>query len=147
MGSDQGRPKGSSNEELQGAPALYWHCQRVYDAMASQSEPHPQATTLDGEPLQIYRGFLTKLFNELDISTPYYSHVMKRLKRMDCVRQLKRGGGGSESEWLLVQAPQLDVFNAVEDGMSVVGQSKQEAMAQQIRDLNARLKALEGGDA
>jgi len=82
-------------------PAMFNHCVLIYDAM------HEAATEQerDGFHVRIYEGFLTKLFEAERLATPYYTSVMAELQRMDCVRQLRRGGGSSKSEWLIVQRP------------------------------------------
>ena len=84
-------------------PANFEHCQNVYKAMLSNS------TRIEG--VIVYSGFLTKLITqELSLSVPFYTSLMRELKRMGCVKQLKRGGGTAPSEWELVKAPTLDDF-------------------------------------
>lgn len=84
-------------------PALLLHAQRVFEAMLAESSETSHGT--------VYEGFLTKLFETLNLSVPYYSSVTKALKAMDCIRQLHRGGGKSPSRWLLVQEPTNELFN------------------------------------
>lgn len=122
--------------------ALYGHCEAVYKKMEEASV----VKTIEGQEVQVYEGFLTKLFNDLDLAVPYYTSVMRELRRMDCVRQLRRGGGNAPSLWLLVQAPVEEMYQAAHakpittDGRGVTT-TKQ--LAQQVRDLNARLSVLE----
>jgi hypothetical protein len=62
----------------------------------------------------VYEGFLTKMFRELELPTPYYTHVMRRLVAMGCAQQLSRGGGGSPSRWELLADPDIEMFDAAE---------------------------------
>jgi len=63
--------------------------------------------------LLIYEGFLTTLVTrQLNLSVPYYTSVTNVLKRMGCVRQLRRGGGSAPSQWLLIKEPQEKDFLA-----------------------------------
>lgn len=110
-------------------PALFRHCCTVYEAMNDLAE--------DGLHGRTYEGFLTHLFNDLDLSVPYYTMVMKKLKAMDCVRQLVRGGGSAPSQWLLLQEPTMELFNATPAAREMA------KMAQIPQDVNRRLSVLE----
>src|ERR1700746_4209559 len=88
------------NEEA--PPRLFEHCLSVCAAMKSQAAP----TTIEGQHALVYEGFLTRLFSELQLATPYYTSVMQRLRKMGCVRQLSRGGGNSPSRWELIKDPE-----------------------------------------
>jgi len=114
-------------------PAVFNHCEVIYNAMDEAAVP-------DEEGNQIYQGYLTKLFRTLNFSVPYYTSVMNHLKRMDCVRQLQRGGGGSASRWLILQPPTADLFN---NSPGLKKTSTDLVQAQQIRDLNTRLNEQE----
>lgn len=83
------------------APALYQHCCLIYTAMDQLAKDVER----EGQTVRVYEGFLTRLFEKNRLATPYYTSVMAELQRMDCVRQLRRGGGSSPSEWMLLQAP------------------------------------------
>jgi hypothetical protein len=120
---------------MSASPALYEHCEKVYKAMEDIAEQAPEGL--------IYSGHLTKLFEELHLGIPYYTAVMNKLKAMDCVRQIKRGGGPKPSKWLLLRSPSQELYG-MPDGyaqMSKGNSAKQ--IQQQNRDLNARLTRLE----
>jgi len=122
--------------------ALFGHCQTVYKKMEEECE----VRTIEGQDVQVYEGFLTKLFNELDLAVPYYTSVMRELRKMDCVRQLRRGGGNAPSLWLLVQAPVEEVFAATHAKPIPTqsgNQTTTKQLFQMVRDLNARLSVLE----
>jgi len=123
----------SMTADEQVEPALLRHSRTVYDAMCREAKPGLHGLT--------YEGFLTHLFQELDLSVPYYTMVMKKLKAMDCVRQLVRGGGSSPSQWLLLQEPSQELY---ESTPSVRAQSNDRGMQNQMnQDVNKRLLALE----
>lgn len=89
--------------DVENAPALYHHCVTAYNEMLARSE------MVSGECL--YQGHLTLLFKqELGYTTPYYSHITRKLKAMGCVRMLKRGGGKQKSIWALITQPTLELF-------------------------------------
>jgi hypothetical protein len=92
----------------------------------------------------VYRGHLTKLFTKLHLSTPYYSMVTKQLKAMGCIEQLRRGGGGAESEWQLIAAPTEDLYDAhpKETREGVRSTVPAAAIEQQIRDLANQVNEL-----
>lgn len=124
-------------KELEKIPALFEHCKKAYAAMLEESAEEEVA---EGLILPVYEGFLTKLFTErLFLSLPYYTHCMKRLKAMDCVRQLRRGGSSTPSKWALLKAPVLEEFSKF--GNSITPSSN--AARQQIRDLSDRISKLE----
>jgi len=91
----------------------------------------------------VYQGSLTQqLADEADISPGAYSHVLGKLRAMDCVRQLERGGGAKGSQWLLIEKPTLAVFNKVPH-QPISQKHGKNAQHQQIRDLGSRVTALE----
>jgi hypothetical protein len=54
----------------------------------------------------VYEGFLTTLVKEqLNLSVPYYTSIRNLLLDMECVRQLRRGGGNTPSQWLMIREP------------------------------------------
>jgi hypothetical protein len=85
------------------------HCQRVYDHLYSKATDR----LVDDEVQRIYEGFLTQTFAEAGVEAYYYTHVMNELKRMDCVRLLRRGGGKTPSALLLIERPDEDRFHGV----------------------------------
>ncbi len=100
-----------------------------------------------GHQAYVYEGFLTKLFKDELLSVPYYSHVTQALKGMDCVRQLRRGGGSSPSSWLMVQKPTRELFDNYTSNSrtSPSGQRpnpRVEALEQRINDLQQQLNRL-----
>jgi hypothetical protein len=124
-------------------PALFEHCATVYKAMKDEA----QIVEREGQDVLIYEGFLTKLFERLHLSTPYYSSVMAELQRMDCVRQLRRGGGSSPSEWAVVQKPTRQLWDSRSSRPRKQRQNRRaepdEATNQRLRDLQKRIEALE----
>jgi hypothetical protein len=123
-------------------PAIFGHCEAVYRKMEEESK----VMTVEGQEVQVYEGFLTKLFNDLNLAVPYYTAVMRELRKMDCVRQIRRGGGTAPSRWMLVQAPVEEVFQAshakpIPDGHN--GRPTTKQLMQMMRDINARLTVLE----
>jgi hypothetical protein len=119
-------------------PRLYEHCLAVFARM--KREAHP--TQIEGIHALVYEGFLTRLFSELQLATPYYTSVMQRLKKMGCVRQLSRGGGNSPSRWELIKDPIWEDFEAAEQ-RRLQSATKLGQVQGQIADLNRRVIALE----
>lgn len=123
------------------APALYHHCVTAYNEMLVRSK--------DERGERLYEGHLTRLFeDELGYSSPYYSHITRKLKAMDCVRMLKRGGGGgsSMSVWLLIQQPTLELYENTPpdegyDSRGIAGGYEQ--LRWSINQLSARILVLE----
>lgn len=118
---------------------MFNHCVTVFKAMDEEA-----VDRLEG---RVYVGFLTTLFAEkTDLSIPYYTAVMRHLQAMDCVRQLKRGGGPSPSQWLLVQEPTIALFDATSGKAHTIrGMASQtkKARDQRTRDLQKRIDDLE----
>lgn len=90
-------------------PVIFDHCVQVYQAMEKEAEPEDVA----GTQVLVYSGHLTRLFQSQRLSMPYYSAVMRYLKSMGCVEQLRRGGGNAKSKWILRQAPNEDRFKSI----------------------------------
>jgi len=100
----------------------------------------------DGQVVHLYEGYLTKLFAQHHLSVPLYTHTLRALKEMDCVRQLRRGGGGSPSQWLLVRPPERDKVEealAPKETPVPVEAIQQEVRDQQMNDMNKRITRLE----
>ncbi len=91
----------------------------------------------------MYEGMLTKLITvELNLSVPYYTSILRALKRMGCVRQIRRGGGTSASQWELICPPTEEAFLLVRP-RKAPKKGKQEMQQDQINALNNRVLALE----
>jgi hypothetical protein len=122
-------------------PALLQHCEELYKAMMKEAEEQYQ----DGTTLLVYEGFLTKLVQKLGMPTPYYTYIRRALLRMDCIRQLRRGGGSTPSQWLLVQEPSLVLFQSSRADFVTKTKTddRLDTIEQQLRDLNRRVTELE----
>lgn len=128
-------------EEREPIPALFEQCLEVYETMADSAsfmKPYPDSE----EELLVYEGFLTRLITkDLNYSNPYYTKVTKRLKAMDCIRQVKRGGSTTPSRWALLKTPQLEHFRDVSSQVTTRPSGRIEGIEQQLRDINKRLAA------
>jgi len=128
-------------EEREPIPALFEQCLEVYETMADSAsfmKPYPDSD----DELLVYEGFLTRLITkDLNYSNPYYTKVTKRLKAMDCIRQVKRGGSTTPSRWALLKTPQLEHFKDVSSQVSTRPSGRIEGIEQQLRDINKRLAA------
>ena len=115
----------------------YRYCSNVYRVMKKESFHHAESNQI------IWEGFFTKLITEdLGLSVPYYSTIRRELIRMECIRQLRRGGGSSPSQWALLREPTEELWhNSPAKRMQT--NSKQEQNAGQIGDLIKRLEILE----
>jgi hypothetical protein len=142
-------------EDATAPPALYDHCVTVYRAMLGEAKTVVQLSHDTDEEIQlsddpttgsivVYEGFLTRLVTvKLNLSVPYYTSVRKALINMGCIRQLKRGGGNSPSQWEMIQEPTLEAFNSSDTKAGKSGADKHSAAQQQIADLSRRLSDLE----
>lgn len=103
----------TKEEQSSGAPpALFEHCVNVYKAMFDEARAVNNPTQEDGvDEIIVYEGFLTQLITgRLNLSVPYYTTVMQALRNMGCVRQLRRGGSTTPSQWELIYEPNLAAF-------------------------------------
>lgn len=102
---------------------------------------------VNDDGMLVWTGYTTKLFKRLNLAVPLFTSVTQHLKRMDCIRQLARGGGSSPSAWLLLQPPTETLFGAhtvykptkADDILSQRLRDQQEL----INDLNNRVEILE----
>jgi len=134
-------------------PALFGHCCTVYRGMLERARPvrmdleDIDPDDHDEERIIVYEGFLTKLFADLSLSVPLYTSVMNALKDMGCVKQLRRGGSSTPSQWELRFEPNTEAFmrQVVGDKPATVTK-KDTAIAmlrQQNTDLTKRVADLE----
>jgi hypothetical protein len=125
-----------TNEVL---PAVFEHARIVYREM----QDHASRKSLDsGESVIVYEGRLTKLICEdLRYSVPYYTSIRKALQTMGCIRQLRRGGGSTPSQWELITEPTRELFFAHEEALRDVNVGKR-AVASQIADLENEVGSL-----
>ena len=125
-------------------PALYNHTVDAYRSMKEEAQTKEYEPGAEG---LIYEGYITKLFRDtLNLSTPYFTKVLNELKRMDCVRQIRRGGSTTTSLWLLLQEPDQDLWykmnvNKIKSGLG--RKSDLSVLRQADRDLSRRLDVIE----
>lgn len=125
--------------------ALYQHCERTYRAMLNEASGK---LMFDEEANQeriyvVWEGMLTQFITgKLNLSVPYYTYITRALKRMGCVRQLKRGGGTSPSQWELIKEPTLELFES-SHAPRKKREDKDALYNQRFTDLEGRLKKLE----
>jgi len=130
-------------------PKLFEHCSTIFEAMKRESSPQK----VEGAHTLVYEGFLTRLFAERGMATPYYTTVMRRLKAMGCVRQLSRGGGNSPSKWELLEEPTIEKFEQFEEARfradTKLGQTMDgvKSLAKRLANVEARLDLLEEKEA
>lgn len=131
-------------EDASAPPAMFEHCKTVYEAMLSSAidERVSVGGTMQSTGARIYEGHTTQLFQQLSLPTPYYTQVMRLLRRMGCIEQTRRGGGNSKSKWRLVTPPELSAFESAAAIDPPKGGSHA-AQAQQLRDLTRRVQDLE----
>jgi len=128
-------------------PALFDHVLNTFAAMQKRATKH----TVDegGEPIEIlvYEGFLTKLVTEeLHLSVPYYTSVMRKLVSMGCVVQLKRGGGNAKSQWELRVQPTEELFRstlAKKKKKQAPTDAKVKTLETLIDQINSRVQKIE----
>jgi hypothetical protein len=130
-------------------PMMFDHARRVYEAMDAEAvEESFEFEDEDGIPHEqvhkVYTGHLTTLFQRLELAMPYYTGVMKGLKALNCVEQLRRGGGTSQSKWVLYQAPTEQGWVDYDDNKrGGVRQGKTAMLEQQLRTLAERVQRIE----
>lgn len=117
-------------------PAILEHSCTVYRAMLAE------ATTDEETGQKVYEGHLTRLFAGLRFSTPYYTVIKNAMVAMGCIEQVRRGGGGGLSKWILWTEPSIDLW-AQRSLTKSHRATKQDMQQQQIRDLGKRMEALE----
>jgi hypothetical protein len=104
----------TSGEET--VPALYEHCVRAYKAMLAESKVVLDGSNVSEESgfagqMVVYEGFMTRLIvDQLSLSVPYYTSVRQALINMGCIKQLRRGGGTSPSQWEMIKDPTVEAF-------------------------------------
>ena len=123
-------------------PTIYEYSVEVYQAMMEQASSENLGAAYGDEEGLVYDGFTTKLISDLGLPTPYYSKILKELVRMDCIRQIRRGGSTTTSRWVLMQAPSVELWTKMQPSRRGGG-SRMDVLEQQVRDLRARVTALE----
>jgi hypothetical protein len=118
------------------------NCVEVYKIMASEADVLSAQQT-GSVPMTVWEGFTTKLIVErMGLSVPYYSSIRRELIRMGCIKQLRRGGGTSPSQWELLREPTEELWHNA-PAKRTYASSMQDAAAQQIADIIRRLSRLE----
>lgn len=100
----------------------------------------------DGGYMLVYEGFLTGLFGEMKLATPYYTKVLRHMKAMRSIRQLSRGGGAAMSRWELLEEPTLEAFQQAAETLETgrtQPTSRMSVQEQMIVDLQNRVDDLE----
>lgn len=115
--------------------ATYHHCKMVFEEMNRLAKDHEENEVT----MRVYEGFLTKLFEDLGLSVPYYSKCTTALKQMGCIRQLRRGGGNSPSQWELLKEPTEQAYTTSVPKRE--RRTRADQMQSQINDLQLQLAA------
>ena len=120
--------------------ALYGHCETVYNRLLAEAKNVVQD---DGHTIVMWEGMLTKLIiQKLYFSTPNYTNIIRALKRMGCIRQLKRGGSSGMSQWEIIKEPTHEAFlNGLPP--KVQDTSRYALLQGQVNALNKRVTAIE----
>lgn len=130
-------------EEQHAPPALWGHTLRVYEAMAAEAESVQE----DGKPASlVYEGYITHLFRDCNVPVPMYGDVLRVLKRMECIVQLKRGGGGAKSRWAITGVAELDSFmeaNGQLIAKTSTSRGKTTQLEQQVDDIRKSIGGLD----
>jgi hypothetical protein len=122
------------------APALFEHCVRVYNAMLQE------ARKVDEQDVEmiVWEGFPTKLImGKLKLSTPYYTYTLRSLTAMGCMKQLRRGGSSTPSQWELIKEPSVEAFLETNAKEPTAAEVRMDALEQLVRDLTRRIERLE----
>lgn len=126
-------------------PALFEHCVRTYKTMFAQAETRIS----DEGSMVVYEGFITKLVTtELNYSVPYFTSIRRALLRMGCIRQLKRGGSTTPSQWEMVTEPTREAFlkgRTIKSGIvqAASGANKPAMLDTRMTDLEKRMYKVE----
>jgi hypothetical protein len=134
--------------ELVGTPpAMFEHACKVYaamDAEASEERPIIDGQVSDtADVIRVYEGHLTTLFQNLEVSAPYYTTIMRAIKGMGCAEQLRRGGGTATSRWQLNYPPTLEGYMAYHNNKPSRKQGVSAAFEQRLSDLVRRVENIE----
>lgn len=123
--------------------ALYGHCLITYKTMLSEATAIVVSEDDEEQTIIVWEGMLTRLItSQLNLSVPYYTAVTKALKRMGCIRQLKRGGGTAPSQWELLCEPTEELFiNALPKRIPKM--DRYELIQMQLDSQNNRILKLE----
>jgi hypothetical protein len=127
------------NVKPEAVPALYEHARNVYAEMVKQAK---YVRRSDGVELLVYEGHLTQLFKKLRLSTPYYTTLKNRLIDMNCIEQIKRGGGSATSQWVLWNQPTLAAWGIVVARSPRVRGDRTTVLEQRQRDQLELIKVL-----
>jgi hypothetical protein len=112
-------------------PKHYIKCQTVYARLDEEARD-----TVDG---RIWSGQMSVLVMQVG----NYTNIMNSLKSMDCIEQLVRGGGPSESIWRLNHPPTMDLLKTVRKRIANNSVKTAQAALQASAILEDRVAALE----
>jgi hypothetical protein len=130
---------GTNQPDVKPSPLL--HCEKVYFKMRQDA-----TETYEGEvPMVVWEGFTTRLLKELELAVPYYSTIRTALMKMGCIKQLRRGGGTSPSQWELIKEPTLALWHEMLEQDPTIPASTQTGSAaskSDVRILGAKLSDL-----
>lgn len=123
--------------------ALFQHCQKVYEAMLGDAKIMLWEDDHSGGEFVVWEGMLTTLITgQLHLSVPYYTSITRALKRMGCIRQIKRGGGTAPSQWELIREPTIELFDESKP-LKAKPTDRYGLMQEQLSNHNTRLLRLE----
>jgi hypothetical protein len=135
-------PEDNTGIEALALPTIFEYAAQVYQAMLEEANQEVLGAAYGEQEGLVYDGFTTKLIRDLGLPTPYYTKILKELKRLDCIRQLRRGGSTTTSRWVLLQAPTPELFHKM-PADNKPDTSRMGQLEQRVRDLSNRVNDLE----
>ena len=133
----------SNEQEVQQLPTIFDYCVQAYQAMVEEASYESLGAAYGDDEGLVYDGYTTKLIAGLGLPTPYYTKVFQELQRMDCARQLRRGGSTTTSRWLLLQEPTPELFTKMPDSPSAKAGyrrgSRLDNLEQRVKDLQEQI--------
>lgn len=123
-------------------PVIFEHCLVAWRAMVKESIA-ADGYNPDTDLPRLWRGSLTKLFEEEGLGISRYTMVTNLLKQMDCIFQRRRGGGTTPSEWVLLKEPDLDEYTKTNLQDAKMAGKRGNLVDQRINDLTQRLNVAE----
>lgn len=109
-------------------------CKALYAAMQSEAKETPEGI--------IWIGPLSTLLNEVAEvigTSANYSQVVGALVDMDCIDQIRKGGGRAPSVWRLLREPSMSIAHLISRTRNNPGSTRSELVDQRISDLGSQL--------
>lgn len=126
---------------LQTRSAMFRHCSDFYGLLDDLAKTEP----VTGTEFRVFRGYLTNVFKELNLSTSYYTKLRRLLEANGCMQIIQAGARGIESCVVLLAPPEEVDWQDGGFASPLTGNAQAATLRQELENVKRTLGGIDLG--